>query len=125
MRIQKEERLHFNYEVEMKSLLLLLLIVVIIAGYYIETKAQYFTARHNNYLADSLIHVINPAARLFTIESDSIKITDITSLGKTDLKSFTLHQNNPDPCNLSTRVEYTLPSNGHVKLMVYGKMKNL
>jgi hypothetical protein len=55
----------------MKTLLLLLLIVVFIPGYYTETLAQSFTARHNNYLADSLIHVINPNAKLLTIESDS------------------------------------------------------
>src|ERR1039458_9285344 len=55
----------------MKTLLLLLMIMVEIPGYIKETSAQNFTARHNNYLADSLINVIAPSAKLLTIESDS------------------------------------------------------
>jgi Secretion system C-terminal sorting domain len=55
----------------MKTLLLLLLIVVVTTGYYTETLAQNFTAHHYNYLADSLIKVIAPSAKLLTIESDS------------------------------------------------------
>jgi len=54
----------------MKSLLHLLFIAVLIQGYYTEILAQSFTVLHNNYLADSLIHVINPDAKLLTIESD-------------------------------------------------------
>src|ERR1035438_3428585 len=48
----------------MKTLLLLLMIMVEIPGYIKETSAQNFTARHNNYLADSLINVIAPSAKL-------------------------------------------------------------
>jgi hypothetical protein len=55
----------------MKKLLLLLLIVVVIPGYYAETLSQSFTARHNNYLADSMIHVINPSANLLSMLGDS------------------------------------------------------
>ena len=47
------------------------MIMVEIPGYIKETSAQNFTARHNNYLADSLINVIAPSAKLLTIESDS------------------------------------------------------
>jgi len=55
----------------MKTLLLLLMIVIEINGYFKETSAQNFTAHHNNYLADSLIKVIAPSAKLLTIASDS------------------------------------------------------
>jgi hypothetical protein len=55
----------------MKALLLVSLLAFTRPGYYIETSAQSFTANHNKYLADSMTHVINPNAKLLTIQSDS------------------------------------------------------
>jgi len=51
--------------------------------------------------------------------TDSSKITGINTMGTTNLKSFTLYQNYPDPFNPSTRIEYTIPGNSYVKLQVF------
>ena len=49
-----------------------------------------------------------------------------TGIKKNDAKpvKFSLHQNDPNPFNPKTKIQYSIPAYGHVELKLYGVLGN-
>lgn len=82
------------------------------------------TIYNNNLVAGGIFSSVNGVSAGNVAQWNGLSITGIHNSNGTFADKYSLSQNFPNPFNPSTKINYTIPENGYVKLTVYDIVGN-